>query len=229
MFIARLGDGLILADEYIQRRNSGEINTFSQPQDPLTGERVNAVTQTEVSRGGKMHLRRAHWRALCRGEQFVLDDVLPDSDYFRVVDGGVVRKKGGESWQHKLWKATIYEKLLSQAPERPGRAELTFEYPVKMKVPGYSQKKRRICDIAEVYKNGNVHSYEVQLSSISPKDLEERTEDYLENGCDVAWFLGGKADTPLNREWHYDYFGQHAKILNIKDEACPEVSVIEMS
>jgi len=65
----------------------------------------------------------------------------------------------------------------------------------------------RIADVMLEMEGGWKIAHEVQLASITTEELIERTKSYLGNGIDVTWWLGGKANTPTNRFWIADNFG----------------------
>lgn len=73
---------------------------------------------------------------------------------------------------------------------------------------------RRVADLLATFPMGWRVAHEVQLASITPAELEERTNDYAKAGIDSVWWLGKSANTLANREWSYRTFG-YALCLNI--------------
>jgi competence protein CoiA len=66
----------------------------------------------------------------------------------------------------------------------------------------------RRADIMVTGSNGQWRTaHEVQLSPITPAELEERTTDYAKEGVEIVWWLGGKANTDENRNWCLLYSG----------------------
>ena len=76
---------------------------------------------------------------------------------------------------------------------------------------------RRIADIIIKFPMGWWVAHEIQLSSITPEALEERTNDYLNDGVDVIWWLGKSAHTEINRKWVIYKYG-FAPCLYFADE-----------
>lgn len=66
---------------------------------------------------------------------------------------------------------------------------------------------KRIADIVTKFPMGWWVAHEIQLSSITPEELEERTRDYLNAGVDVVWWFGKGADTKQNRQWAIKTYG----------------------
>lgn len=63
--------------------------------------------------------------------------------------------------------------------------------------------------IADVYCNvgQQYYIYEFQKSPITIAKLNERTSDYLTLSAEVAWYLYGKANTKVNRDWCMENLG----------------------
>jgi len=66
---------------------------------------------------------------------------------------------------------------------------------------------KRIADIVIKFPMGWWVAHEIQLSAITPEELEERTRDYLNAGVDVIWWLGKSANTEQNRKWAIKRYG----------------------
>mgnify|MGYP001952948993 CR=1 FL=1 len=71
---------------------------------------------------------------------------------------------------------------------------------------------KRIIDIAMIFPNGWIVAHEIQLSSITTENLENRTNDYRKLGIDVFWWFGKSADKKANREWAIEKYGQSLSI-----------------
>ena len=78
----------------------------------------------------------------------------------------------------------------------------------------------RVADIMVTFPMGWRVAYELQISPITTKSLEERTNSYGKNGIDTIWIFGGKADTETNRDWSITRFGFYY-VLQIYKEVPP--------
>jgi competence CoiA-like predicted nuclease len=78
------------------------------------------------------------------------------------------------------------------------------QFELEVKVP----EVMRIADVMATFPMGWRIAHEVQLASITVAQLEERTDDYVRAGVDVVWWLGKSADTPANRNWCLETFGE---------------------
>jgi competence CoiA-like predicted nuclease len=66
----------------------------------------------------------------------------------------------------------------------------------------------RVADIYLEFKSGWTVIHEIQLSSVTTGELEERTRDYREGGHEVYWWLGNDAHTTPNQKWCVREIGQ---------------------
>jgi hypothetical protein len=126
-----------------------------------------------------------------------------NSEYFRNSS----KYSYKESMEHLAGKKFVRNQLLKSGD----LTEESIQYEHLVKLPN---GKYRIIDVAIVLPYGEIYAYEIQLASITPEELEKRSEDYRLLGIDVTWFLGGAADTTPNQEWHFDYLGIYAPILS---------------
>lgn len=99
-----------------------------------------------------------------------------------------------ESPEHQAGK-----RLLKALFQGAGITHEPFEFEVPVPMPW--RARGRIADVLVEFPMGWRFALEIQLAPIAPEELHERTEDYLRGGVDVAWFLGGRADTPVNRAY----------------------------
>ncbi|GFZ93336.1 competence protein CoiA family protein [Okeania sp. KiyG1] len=113
-----------------------------------------------------------------------------------------------ESWEHIEGKFYVAEYCLKCASDGLKPDCIQFEHLVKM-----PSGKYRIIDVAIVMAYGDIFAHEIQLASITPEQLEARSEDYRNIGIDVVWWLGKSANTQANREWHGDYFSRLPPVL----------------
>ena len=169
---------------------------------PITGEPVTGVT--EYMRQGT-HVC-GHFRSI--GRSVWPDDVIPDKEYLRQSKD---REYINESPEHRSGKLFVAETAQEISPDfSPDLAR--FEYRVMMP----SREKCRIIDVAFVHPSGLILAHEVQLASITPEELTERTLDYWEAGISVIWWLGKKAKTQANIEAHEEVIGSGPCLLNFE-------------
>ncbi len=100
----------------------------------------------------------------------------------------------GETIQHLAGKRMLAEWLRKEVIN----AVAEIEYPIA----------NRRADIAQIFPNGWVLVHEVQLASITTEKLQERTNDYMNAGCDVLWYFGPRTATPANKDWAMVHQGQ---------------------
>ena len=99
-----------------------------------------------------------------------------------------------ESREHFAGKQLLADVLRKETEGL--NVEILVEYPIpKAGLHG------RIADVAAIFPTGYVLIYECQLAAITIENLEQRTLDYFEEGCDVVWFFGKSADVRINHEW----------------------------
>lgn len=96
--------------------------------------------------------------------------------------------KAGKLWIAKNYTLWISGQDMNQAAVE---FEVIFETPIS----------KRIADVCVTFPNGCCYALEMQLASITPEKLQERTDDYTRSGVDVIWFLGDHANTRPNRNW----------------------------
>lgn len=105
-----------------------------------------------------------------------------------------------ESMAHvigKTYLAQVFPKMLAR-PELAQQAHIDFEH-----IFHAPSGQKRIADVLVTLPGPRVFALEMQLCSITPGELQERTDDYLASGIDVLWVFGGSADTHQNRSWAY--------------------------
>ncbi len=193
-------------------RDAGQVQLGYHPRCPLSGVQLTPVSGHEFTRKSTTRWRSEHWR-FPKGSEPVLTDVMPDDDLFSKVEGGIKHRR--ESDKHLLGKFVIFQALAQL--EKPGREKVRYEYTIELDSRTHSKKMRRVCDVAEIFVNGDVVSYEIQLSSITPIELEERSNDYMSNGCNVVWFFGSNANSVNNRKWHEKFFGYPVQEIEFSD------------
>lgn len=117
-----------------------------------------------------------------------------------------------ESPEH-LWAKLHLIEELEKAYLPHGRPIIEPEVLIEMQW----RSKGRQADILETWPTGWRVAHEIQLSPITIEQLEERTNDYLQAGIDVVWYLGKHADTPTNRDWCVEHFGESLSIRWFED------------
>lgn len=103
-----------------------------------------------------------------------------------------------ESMEHiigKIFLAQNFPSMLAR-PEIAKLATIEFEYVFETPVG-----RKRIADVLLTFPGPRLIALEMQLASITPQHLQERTDDYYASGIDVFWVFGGSADTSPNRDW----------------------------
>jgi hypothetical protein len=167
---------------------------------PITGGPIIPV-RPHTRKGS---LVTGHFRL--RGEFEPPDNVIIDPEYFRVKEGGGVT--AGESLDHQNGKVFIKENIHEIDPAcEPALCE--FERRVYLP----DRDKYRIIDVSFELPCGIILAHEVQLASITPDQLEERTNDYWQCGIEVQWWFGKAAATHPNKDWHAEKIGQPARTL----------------
>lgn len=119
----------------------------------------------------------------------------------------------GETQEHRDAKTILRDNLGEWFGEY-GMAEPELE----VYIPDVKHARNRIADLLFTFPSGWRVAHEIQLASITVRDLEERTEDYLNAGIDVFWWLGRNAATSTNFEWSMRTYGFVLEIL-IQDES----------
>jgi len=112
-------------------------------------------------------------------------------------------KRHPESPEHNFGKELISEHLKYNWSEYSD-AQIELEYIIP--------DIRRVADIAMIFPSGWIVVHEIQLSSITNEELQERTNDYESIGIDTIWWLGKNADTKRNQEWCIKRFGYSLSI-----------------
>lgn len=113
--------------------------------------------------------------------------------YHSNLDGHECEHYSTESEKHLSAKAKIRDRLLLDESV----AEVHLEFFLEME--GQAGWKTRKPDVLVIRPNGTREAHEVQISPISPEDLESRTCD-LKQVCDrIVWYLHGKAYNETNR------------------------------
>jgi competence CoiA-like predicted nuclease len=97
-----------------------------------------------------------------------------------------------ESIEHLSCKHEVAE-TLKRTFKSYADTKIAYEY----RIP----EIMRVADIMITFPMGWRVVHEIQLSSITSRELEERTNDYLSAKIDIVWWLGRSANTPANLSW----------------------------
>lgn len=103
-------------------------------------------------------------------------------------DSGGIRTVGGESPEHREGKA-FAAFFIRQELEKLG-LEALVQYEERIEV---EKGRFRIADVSVTYPCGFKEVHEVQLATITPDDLADRTYDYAAVGIPASWWLGNRA------------------------------------
>lgn len=94
----------------------------------------------------------------------------------------------GETEEHRQAKIAVYQNLSTWF------AEYTVAVPaMEVRIPEVKHAHHRIADVLFTFPSGWRVAHEIQLASITPEELQARTEDYAETGIDVFWWFGRDA------------------------------------
>lgn len=147
---------------------------------------------------------------LCESRMMVVSAVKDTGGYtkriahfrhHRINDCIYTAYGAGESEQHRQAKLWLREQLLKESG---------FRVPVELEY--HIAEVSRIADVAQIFPTGWIVVHEIQLATITVQNLDARSRDYLVAGCDVIWYLGGKARTEANLIWAEAFQGFRAII-----------------
>ncbi len=189
-------------------------------QDPNARQKLKDPIFTDISVFPRAsHLRKGninvqgHFFSQYRGMKFP-EDLIWDPEYFVGDKDHATRR---ESSEHLAGKTFIRDFLREFHAKDYAQAKFHLEFPIKI-ATGPNQGKRRIADIAAVFPCGYVIVHEIQLASITPDELQERTDDYFSSGCDVIWWLGKSAHTSGNEKWAKDNHLGNVYLLDFQED-----------
>lgn len=112
-----------------------------------------------------------------------------------------------ESLRHIIGKAHLKGLLAARLSQQKIKADVHIEYPLP-----YVGKSGRIADVAAMLPDMSLVVYECQLAPISVESLEQRSDDYENNGIEIVWFFGEKANTADIAQWSKRRFGDFNSI-----------------
>jgi Competence protein CoiA-like family len=142
-------------------------------------------------------------------------DVEFDREYFKLSPD----KKSctrSESPEHLLGKEYLRNLIKNHwEEEKITDLEIVVEYPVKIT----GKNKRRIIDVAVLFKSGFMEAHEVQLSSLTVEEINERSEDYRKSGIDSFWWFGEQNfQSQALRNWHRQYYKSDSNCISFRSE-----------
>lgn len=143
--------------------------------------------------------------------------VCPECNSPMVLKAGVIKMA---HFAHKPGSNCSYgcgESLEHMTAKRMVATWLRGEMSGCVVEPEYSISNRR-ADLAQIFPNGWIVVHEIQLASITTEELQKRTDDYMNAGCDVIWYFGKKTSTPANRTWAERFQGQ-VLVLEFRESA----------
>lgn len=169
---------------------------------PLIGK--NRDTKERIDIRSESDPRAAYERGqvvcpLC-DEPFYVADGLIRNAYFSHYAGECKSQyhRKPESPEHRFFKSYISNSLAEHIGEYSD-AKAQLEYPV--------EKILRVIDVAFVFSGGWIVAHEIQLSSITTEEIQERTNDYRKVGIDVHWWLGGSGASEAIKKWCQKEYG----------------------
>lgn len=129
---------------------------------------------------------------------------------------------GRETAMHLITKQALVARIA-----RDYRSEgLSFE--IEHRFPDIGQNGR-IADVAVFHENGDVTAYEIQISPISVDDLQQRTEDYKNQGIEVVWIFSEKAlKVPSVLLWSVQEFSG-VWVVELDMESHPRFSLAKLN
>jgi competence protein CoiA len=145
---------------------------------------------------------------------------LRDGQFVCQLCGNTMFVRGGGAYAthfcHKTaCQSNIFGKRERDTPEhRFGKIEIARmleelfndkQFKIEYEIP--LMEISQVPDILVTYPMGWRMAHEIQLSNISEKDIEDRTNGYESIGIDVIWWLGEKVSIPI-RNWCIERFGR---------------------
>ena len=170
-----------------------------------TGERIDITTfhsPREALESATLECR------LCKVQMFIRRSPRGKFHFFHQRSCTTDYLYHPETPEHLAGKSFVAKYFLPKLSEYADFNHL-FEEPL--------QVVKRVADIIIKFPMGWWVANEIQLSSITPEELEARTRDYLNAGVDALWWLGKSADTNQNRQWAIKKYG-FSPFLIFEDE-----------
>lgn len=113
----------------------------------------------------------------------------------------------GETQEHRDCKQFLRDNYKTFFPEWQSATALLEKY-----IPNTMHARNRIADVFLEFNSGWGIALEVQLAAITSEELEERTQDYEEQGINCFWWLGKNAFNQRNKEWSLNRYGFYLQI-----------------
>lgn len=165
----------------------------------LDKETMRRIDITRIERPRETLKSKEFLCQLCEGKMIVKDGKILQAHFSHAARCPTDYQAHPESEDHQIGKVHLAKRLKAEFPEYVD-AEIEYEVPIK--------QIKRIVDVLVTCPNGWRDAHEIQLSSITTRELEVRTNDYLRAGIYVFWWLGKSAKTPANETWCKRVFGR---------------------
>lgn len=115
-----------------------------------------------------------------------------------------------ESAEHLALKRYIAENVHNWYGVQKNDITVQYEYPISMDW----RERGRIADVMVEFNDTKIKDiHEIQLSSITVNEFQERTNDYLKSGYFVWWYIGEKNAKPEI----FDYLKEHQECAFLVD------------
>lgn len=159
-----------------------------------TGQRINILEVDDP----RLSIRKGDITCpLCGGELTVIAGAIVVKHFRHKVTCSSTVERHPESIKHLIGKWHVWNYLRNNYGDK-----VKVEFEVSLPEVG------RQADVMVYFQTGYREVHEIQLSSITTEHLKQRTVDYRRAEIDtVVWWLGESADTPANRKWSIDTFG----------------------
>jgi competence protein CoiA len=108
-----------------------------------------------------------------------------------------------ESYEHLITK----ERLIHDLKTRYGSI-LDINIEPEVIIP----EANRVADVLITFPMGWRIAHEIQLSSITVSEIQQRTDDYARCGIDTVWWLGKAGDSNAIRKWCTERFGYYLSL-----------------
>jgi competence CoiA-like predicted nuclease len=181
--------------------------------DKISGKRIDITTIEKP----KQTLRDGQFVCqLCEQPMFIRSGDIRITHFYHkaVCHSDIFVPQERETEEHLFGKKEIARMLREQFNNQ--HVLIEYERPLK--------EIRRVADILITYPMGWRLAQEIQLSDISEKEIEERTNAYESIGIDVIWWLGKKVRLST-RDWCIERFGRVYTIKIIRDSTDRAISL----
>lgn len=120
-----------------------------------------------------------------------------------------------ESPEHRDGKLAIRNWLRSIYSNNGVQPEIDIEVPITVE----GRTRGRVADILVTWGYGYREAHEIQLASITAKEIEERSNDYLSAGIEPHWWLGKQNRSTSILQFLWDAFGENLFLEIARDNS----------